>query len=372
MPYYKRPCELWNTLISFEHFYGQRDDFEVIIGEDVKNTPKDFKLLQKIYNRFEKSINIIKVKGGTLDYYNCVLLQNECIRQSNGKYVILSSADIFHNSNILEEFDKYVTKNRVLICNVERIAWCSSSNKVFIDNFDQFKYEHYIWIKNLEQKLLIDDGISGQHRWTEHYYYNPRRASFCTLLEKQDYWDIGGMNEKLAYGYAYDDTDFNARVWQSDLIIFRLPNTHVMHQPHKKPLMSLSKTEHFSKNKEIFWEELSGKYHDSMRKKNIRKDSSSETWANRTLIFIYSDIEELNKHINRIEPSAWVLPYEIISSDIKQEAKKLNFFSEKYWKYPGEKFKSKNIFLFQTNFFNQINIKNDLKNKGLQIVNAIS
>ena len=37
MPYYKRLGQLHYTLVSYVHYYKNRDDYEVVIAEDAKN-----------------------------------------------------------------------------------------------------------------------------------------------------------------------------------------------------------------------------------------------------------------------------------------------------------------------------------------------
>jgi len=37
IPFFKRSKEFWNTLLSYRHWYGARNDIEIIVIEDGAN-----------------------------------------------------------------------------------------------------------------------------------------------------------------------------------------------------------------------------------------------------------------------------------------------------------------------------------------------
>jgi hypothetical protein len=59
IPYYDRPS-LWNTLFTFKHFYYNRDDYQIFILEDKKNTGDAEKKLTEIISDF--SLPVVRLK----------------------------------------------------------------------------------------------------------------------------------------------------------------------------------------------------------------------------------------------------------------------------------------------------------------------
>ena len=117
-PYYKRES-FKSTLISFLHHYSGRDDYEVIVIEDIVNheTPEHHEKLLQIIDEFKDRIKIVLCLD-TLKSYNSAKKYNIGFKSSSGQFIILSNPETFHVANILNGLDGEFEKNpnNYIIC----------------------------------------------------------------------------------------------------------------------------------------------------------------------------------------------------------------------------------------------------------------
>ncbi len=111
IPYYKRIRPLGVTLDSFVHHYKDRNDYEVVIAEDLKNADygQGHQDLETLVSDFKDKLNIkhfmmgVETKGLTSIY-------NEAADKAEGKILILTSPEGFHKANILSSLDREFKK----------------------------------------------------------------------------------------------------------------------------------------------------------------------------------------------------------------------------------------------------------------------
>ena len=220
MPYYNRANQLHNTLVSFTRY--KRTDYEIIIIEDKKNTEHGRRELRDVIFKF-KSVFIFKGD----DKPNPSTAFNTGAAVACGKMLIITNPECFHDTDILSMLDKE-DPNAYLICS------CKSIVNVFpkrISKSDELTYSF--------------------EKWYQHSKHNPRDFHFCTAISKDNYFKVGGFDERYSNGVAYDDIAFRDSVKAAGIKFIHLDYAITLHQYHPRE-RSLERTALIQRNKKIY------------------------------------------------------------------------------------------------------------------------
>ncbi len=212
-PYYKRAGHLHNTFVSFLHHYSHRDDYEVIIAEDLKNCIDDslHTELMNVLNKFQDRIKISRITI-TEETWNPCIAFNKAARAASGSFFIVSNPECFHQVNIFQGFDEEFEKDPsvYVVCGCRNKVGCN----FFIENFDD---------------------LGGQDEvWYSHSVHRNACLHFCNALSKESWEKVEGFDEDYFSGIAYDDNDFINRVRRARLKILEkddLLTIHIGHEP---------------------------------------------------------------------------------------------------------------------------------------------
>lgn len=212
MPYYHRPEQLHNTLLSYLHHYWHRSDFEILIVEDPKNRKEE-----KYHTAFLDVVNEFK-EHLPLDIINCSIrtinpgpLYNYVVGQSIGEFLVLTSPECFHLTNVLSGLDEEFAKNRAtyIVCACREIEQIGRR----LADFNKLTFKPISWY---------------QHSVERDVKYH-----FCSALAYDYFVKIGGFDEDFASGLCFDDDDFRDRIalllnvkCRDDLV--------VLHQAHER------------------------------------------------------------------------------------------------------------------------------------------
>ena len=210
MPYYQRAVQLSNTLVSLQHHYGDRDDWELIIIEDCRDGSEA--LLYDTIQLYNANMAIFVTAYINKDCHNPAPLFNQGVHRSVGKYVILTSPECFHQSNILAVMDDEFARQPD--CYVVCACVSAANESQQISKMEEFNFKFHMWYQHSE------------HR-DECYH-------FCTGLARDRYLEIGGFDERYAAGIAYDDDDFRDRVRATGIPFVRRNDAVVVHQKHQR------------------------------------------------------------------------------------------------------------------------------------------
>ena len=209
MPFYDRTALLRNTLLSFQHQYKDRNDYEVVIVEDYKNSQDISSLMQE----FASSINILIVmseepEDGSVQY-NPSKMFNTAADIASGEFLVITNPEVFHEENILAGFDEEFLDNEFtyVVCSCKSAIDCSG-------NYPNIKY-------------TLD-------KWYEHTQHWNRKFHFCSAMKKSTYNSIGGFDEEYLRGIGYDDNDFiNTLLFHHVPVVCR-DDLIVVHQDHSR------------------------------------------------------------------------------------------------------------------------------------------
>ena len=106
------------------------------------------------------------------------------------------------------------------------------------------KYDN-ILITNCDMKLMSDHVIAAMYGFYNSsamvtaYCFDKKGAMnpllpFCMMIPKKALLDIGGWDEEMGKGYAFEDEDLMARLCGYGLKYVRCP-VQAIHVPHEKP-----------------------------------------------------------------------------------------------------------------------------------------
>jgi GT2 family glycosyltransferase len=216
MPYFQRAAQFYNTLASLKHHYATRNDWDITVIEDSKNSDD----LHSVVQLFNDDIPIKVVRTGRDDLYNPSPAFNVGVDQAEGEYIILTNPEGMHMNDVLAVFDEALADQP----DAYVIAACESGRNckgVFDPERPKaFAYDHHMWYQH------------GQH--------NNRCYHFCTAIRRETYLRIGGFDERYADGYCFDDDAFRDRVKWAGIPFVVRDDALTLHQEHDKGSLSKS------------------------------------------------------------------------------------------------------------------------------------
>lgn len=201
MPYYDRVNQLEETLCSFVSLY-QRNDFEIIIVEDTKQTEQMSNELKELLNQYIfKNLRIKHIKSNGIKNFSPSTQFNEGVFVCHGDYLIITNPECKHEVDILGGLDLIIAENP----NDYIICGCASLNK---------------------------DGLFD--RWYQHSVHRNKKYHFCSCISRKNFNAVKGFNEDYSIGYGYDDDSFRDRVIYSGIHIICCDDLLVSHLWHEK------------------------------------------------------------------------------------------------------------------------------------------
>ena len=235
MPYYKKPT-LHNTLLSYQYLYKGRDDYEVIIIEDLKNRmdKREHNQLQSIIAQFAPDIRLRIVQMNGPDAFAPARHFNTGAQFAEGTYVVLTNPECVHIMDVLGAFDKELDKNP----DAYIVAACFSTDSTGqVDRIADFHPKHKVW---LQHSGILNRGL----HW-------------CSVMSMVQFKNVGGFDEGYAPGFGREDVDFIRTVREAGIKVVANDDIIVVHQDH--PDFSPRKKELWARNKAYYSKKWRGK-----------------------------------------------------------------------------------------------------------------
>lgn len=200
LPYFDRIPQLEKTLQSYMDFYGNRDDVEIIIIEDMKQNPTQTRDLFNILDSFLK-LKLVYFRSSAEMAHSPATAFNEGANLASGDYLIITNPECRHELDILSELDKEFDKNpdQYVVCACKAV-----------DKNDKF------------------------FRWYQHSEHRNRMYHFCTAIPREHYFKIQGFDERYTIGISYDDNAFIDSIIKSGITIKTRDDLIVTHLWHHK------------------------------------------------------------------------------------------------------------------------------------------
>lgn len=210
MPYHKRHLQFRSTLESLIHHYERREDFEVVLVEDMKNYLDDLEHqeLMTVVETYGEVLPIKMVTAGDRNNWNPAPLYNVGADLSQGQYLILTNPECVHQNNILEGLDEEFSRHDCYV-----VCACLSTPVSIISAIN----------------LPFADG-----QWYQHSKVRNILCHFCAALSYENYQKMGGFDNNYSMGVCFEDDDFRNRIIQSGLPIVTRDDLVVVHLSHSK------------------------------------------------------------------------------------------------------------------------------------------
>lgn len=225
-PYLHRTDQLYNTLLSYSVHYADRDDYEIVVWVDGKNTELQLCAFRDIVGKFDLPL---RWEMGTGQYQEASYHRNAMAKSTNAEYLILTSPEIVHVSDILSGLDQILDGTPQYV-----VCACESAKE------------------KIGKLSKINQKFWKHHMWYQHSQHNNRQFHFCTCLKRDDYFRIGGFDTDYAEGVAYDDNDFIDRVRLSDLQIVNADHLLTVHQWHPREKVRRQRKQKLNRNYQLF------------------------------------------------------------------------------------------------------------------------
>ncbi len=214
LPVYNRKDLLYNTLTSFDYFYKNKEDLEVVLVDDCSAKEHRFENVENDFPNLNIKYKRINEKYG----FNPSLAYNVAARIASGDIFILSSPETFHTCNIFDlcnNFDDFQTSDYYLFS-----VFCLTKKQdknLFLDTNKNVedKINYFNSIKNNLYENLGCNGYDFNNdfgSWYLHENIKPSKLNFLTALSKELYYQLCGFNQAFMQGTGYDDTDFLDRL----------------------------------------------------------------------------------------------------------------------------------------------------------------
>lgn len=233
LPYYDRAVQLHNTLVSYYDHYRGRDDWEVILVEDVKNL-NDKKLHEEFIEVLAEFSELpVGRLASTVQNTNPAPHYNMAAAFAAGRYLLLSSPEVFHVADILAGADRVFAEcpASYFICGCMNVLGLGRIDK--IDRTTQLKFR--------------------EDRWYQHSEKRPACYHFCTVIPADTYWDVGGFDEEFKDGISYEDNDFRDRVYAAGVKFVQEDQALTLHQDHTRHHRSHpNKKQLLGRNKKLY------------------------------------------------------------------------------------------------------------------------
>jgi hypothetical protein len=228
MPYIKRDIQLRSTFDSFVHHYSERNDFEVVIIEDLKNKEDaiEHEKLINLVNVYCRFFPIYIIDSTKRDCYNPSILYNLGAARAKGEFLIITNPECMHEVNILNGLDEEFKKDFdvYVMCSCKSVKVPATS----ISKVNDLSYT-----------------------WFQHLHYRNVELHFCSAISKENYIDIAGFDYKYADGYCFEDDDFRNKIKQAAIEIRHRDDLVVIHLAHSKTKVP-DRVIRFQKNENLF------------------------------------------------------------------------------------------------------------------------
>jgi len=218
IPYYKRALQLQSTLKSFDHFYRDRKDVEIILIIDNKNNNQDMENLSTVLDVF-KHLSIIRVSGTQMESFSPASNYNIGAKRADGEFLILTNPEAMHAVDIMKGVDEELEKSKdnYIVCS------CLSVTSKYIP----------------VEKLGSVDG-----KWYQHSNYRNTGCHFCSIISRENYKKIGGFSEEFSVGVGFDDDDFRNKVKQAGITFIYRDDLVTLHLFHEQASSDMDKFRH--------------------------------------------------------------------------------------------------------------------------------
>lgn len=213
LPYYNRKHYLEAALSSFEYYYSNRKDLQIVIVDDGSSLDNRLDDVVCKYNLQIKLIRIKNKKG-----INPCYPYNVGVRESYGDIIVLSSPEVVHTCDMFKlsnNFEKltdtsYLQFSVFCLTDIGMKDTLLSRNILFEDKELLIHSNVHNFYKDLGCNGYSFNNTFGS--WYTHSKIKDDCFNFLSACTRDTYFNLSGFNETFVKGTGYDDTDFRDRL----------------------------------------------------------------------------------------------------------------------------------------------------------------
>jgi len=234
LPYYNRKNLLKLTLDSFQYFYANNADLEIVIIDDGSNVENKIDDIITLYNLNIKLITI-KNKNGINPCY----VYNVGVRESSGDILVLSSPETLHTTNMFtvsNNFNElndatYVQFSVFCLTDMKFKEYLLSVKNNFCNKLEYIEQNNHLFYEDLGVNTDYFNNVYGS--WYIHSKICPSSMNFFSAITRKTYYTLSGFDERFRYGVGYDDEEFANRVVNTVDNIVWIDNAVAIHIDHE-------------------------------------------------------------------------------------------------------------------------------------------
>jgi C-methyltransferase C-terminal domain/Methyltransferase domain len=228
MAYYNRRKLLINTLKTIE-YYNKDRDIEVIVVDDCSAKHEH---ITDVPDQFKIPVIIIPVTCQEKVWTCDVIPFNIGFSFAIGDIIIIQNPENLHVGDIV----KYATDNlreNIFLSFALYSMNAADSNRLISNTIDRKIYAGE-YIKKSVGKFEGRKDIwqDGDTCWYNHSTHRPTGSHLMSAILRKDLEDLNGFDERYGTGFAYSDTEFNARIKRKGMNIRIIDNPFAIHQRH--------------------------------------------------------------------------------------------------------------------------------------------
>lgn len=214
MAYHERQYQLTKTLKTID--MSAYSNFSVVIVDDCSN--EDIILPELGYE-----VDIIKLEEKS--WSNCAPVYNYGFIHAISKgadTIIIQSAECYHAGDIISHVAMNIRDDNYIAYGCFRL----DRNTTFS--------EHDIMSLSKANAFMVnsENNGNGQNAWWNHSVYSPLPQYWCAAITVDNLKEINGIDERFAYGFAFEDGRFLQQVASLGLNTEIVDFPFVAHQWH--------------------------------------------------------------------------------------------------------------------------------------------
>ena len=226
MAYYNRRPLLFNTLRGIET--QKNEGLEIVIVDDGSASEHE---IFDVCDLFDLNIKLFRInpEDKKIDCPHFPTRLNSCIpynlgfSKATGRNIIMQCPECIHNGNVVEYVKQHSKRNRYLVFS------CYSINEGVLDSIMQGVDPSSVILPTNDKK----PDANGANGWYAHSVFNPTMLHFCSSMNRDDLYDLGGFDERYANGLAYEDNELLMRIRKKNMKIIGIDEPFVIHQFHR-------------------------------------------------------------------------------------------------------------------------------------------
>ena len=249
MPYFNRKIQLLTTLKTINLTNYPYNDFETIIIDDGSDADQR---IEDLVGKFDFGINLIRVNKEEKVWQEPLPLINKVVRECSSEIIILQNSECCHAGDVISYAVENSDKNKYL-----SFGSFNVSGKIAPKIWD-LEIPSKEKILNIIGNFLISPTQwAGEAWWYNHSVHRPAGYYFCSSMLREDYIEIGGLNEEFAYGVNFCDDEFMRRIRNKKKLVF-VDDPFTVHLYHPSHLYMRDQS-FANRNRRIYDEIVSGK-----------------------------------------------------------------------------------------------------------------